>query len=319
MMRVATNAAATPRPSSKTEKTGRRKYPTSVGYWPWAFIGLLMLGVAVFYYYPIVKNIVTSFQQTNAFGGNPQWVGLANYEKLLTRPDLFSAIGNTLLYTGIVLLGIPIAVLIASMIELPGLKYKGLYRAMYFMPYLAMPMAVAQVWKIIYNGHFGLLNQFLRAIGIQDPPFWLTSPGWVMLAVASFGLWGSIGFNVIICSAGLKTIPKELYEAAAIDGASSWQQFRKITIPLLSPSIFFLTIMTTIGGFQLFDGLYALLGGTGNPAEPSSRSLVYLFYTEAFVNNDPGLGAAVAIVILCFVAAVTAIQFLVQKKWVHYV
>lgn len=303
------------RPGSRRKKRGD---PTSVGAWPWAFIGVLMLGVALFYYYPIVQNVITSFQQTNAFGGNPKWVAFENYEKLFNQPDLPSAIGNTLLYTGIVLLGIPISVFIASMIELRGLKYKGLYRAMYFMPYLAMPMAVAQVWKIVYNGHFGLINQTLRALGVQEPPFWLVEPGWVMLAVALFGLWSSIGFNVIILSAGLKSIPNELYEAASIDGASNWKQFRRITVPLLSPSIFFLTIMTTIGGFQLFDALYAMLGG-GNPAEPQSRSLVYLFYREAFVNNDQGAGAAVAIVILAFVAVITAIQFLVQKRWVHYV
>ncbi|MDU7359693.1 MAG: sugar ABC transporter permease [Propionibacteriaceae bacterium] len=306
---------AHPRPASRGKKHNN---PTSVGAWPWAFIGLLMVGVAVFYYYPIVQNIITSFQQTNAFGGDPKWVAFENYEKLFSQPDLPSAIGNTVLYTAIVLLGIPISVFIASMIELRGLKYKGLYRAMYFMPYLAMPMAVAQVWKIVYNGHFGLINQTLRAVGVQDPPFWLVRPGWVMLAVAIFGLWGSIGFNVIILSAGLKSIPNELYEAASIDGASNWKQFRTITVPLLSPSIFFLTIMTTIGGFQLFDALYAMLGG-GNPAEPQSRSLVYLFYREAFVNNDQGAGAAVAIVILAFVAVITAIQFLVQRKWVHYV
>lgn len=303
------------RPASGRKKRGD---PTSVGAWPWAFISVLMLGVAVFYYYPIVQNVITSFQQTNAFGGNPKWVAFENYEKLFNQPDLPSAIGNTLLYTGIVLLGIPISVFIASMIELRGLKYKSLYRAMYFMPYLAMPMAVAQVWKIVYNGHFGLINQTLRALGVQEPPFWLVKPGWVMLAVALFGLWSSIGFNVIILSAGLKSIPNELYEAASIDGASNWKQFRSITVPLLSPSIFFLTIMTTIGGFQLFDALYAMLGG-GNPAEPQSRSLVYLFYREAFVNNDQGAGAAVAIVILAFVAVITAIQFLVQKRWVHYV
>ena len=109
------------------------------------------------------------------------------------------------------------------MIELPGLRGKSLYRTMYFMPYLAMPMAVAQVWKLVYNGNFGLLNQFLRAVGVDNPPYWLVTPGWAMLAVALFGIWGSIGFNVIILSAGLKSIPRELYEAASIDGASTWK------------------------------------------------------------------------------------------------
>ena len=309
-------AAASPS-GSGSHRPGRPN-PTSVGAWPILFIGPLMLGIAVFYYWPIVKNIVASVQQTNAFGGNPEFVGLQNYNDLFSSPDLGSAMLNTLLYTLIVLLGIPLSVIIASMIELPGLKFKGLYRALYFMPYLAMPMAVAQVWKIVYNGQFGLLNQILCGLGASNPPFWLVTPGWALFAVALFGLWASIGFNVIILSAGLKSIPREWYEAASIDGASRWRQFWSITVPLLSPSIFFLVIMTTISGFQLFDALYAMIG-TGNPAEPRTRSLVSLFYREAFVNNDQGVGAAIAIVIFLLVAIVTFIQFLGQKKWVNYV
>ena len=248
----------------------RRRRPTSVGAWPVLFIGPLMAGVAVFYYWPIVKNLVVSLQQRNAFGGSPRWVGLQNYQDVLSSPDLGSAMANTLLYTGVVLLGIPLSVAVAAMIELPGLRGRGLYRTLYFMPYLAMPMAVAQVWKLVYNGNFGLLNQLFRALGVTDPPYWLVTPGWALLAVALFGVWGSVGFNVIILSAGLRSIPRELYEAASIDGASAWRQFRSITVPLLSPSIFFLTIMTTIGGFQLFDALFAMIG-TNNPAEPRTR------------------------------------------------
>lgn len=296
----------------------RRRRPTSVGAWPVLFIGPLMAGVAVFYYWPIVKNLVVSLQQRNAFGGSPRWVGLQNYQDVLSSPDLGSAMANTLLYTGVVLLGIPLSVAVAAMIELPGLRGRGLYHTLYFMPYLAMPMAVAQVWKLVYNGNFGLLNQLLRALGVADPPYWLVTPGWALLAVALFGVWGSVGFNVIILSAGLRSIPRELYEAASIDGASAWRQFRSITVPLLSPSIFFLTIMTTIGGFQLFDALFAMIG-TNNPAEPRTRSLVYLFYREAFVNSDQGMGAAVAVVIFACVAVVTFVQFLGQRRWVNYV
>ena len=298
-------------------RPGRRN-PTSVGAWPILFVGSLMLGIAVFYYWPIVKNIVSSLQQTDAFGRHAEFVGLQNYSDLFSSPDLSSAMLNTLLYTLSVLLGIPLSVIIASMIELPGLRFKGLYRALYFMPYLAMPMAVAQVWKIVYNGQFGLLNQILRGLGVNDPPYWLVTPGWALAAVALFGLWASIGFNVIILSAGLKSIPREMYEAASIDGASRWRQFRSITVPLLSPSIFFLVIMTSISGFQLFDALYAMIG-TGNPAEPKTRSLVSLFYREAFIDNNQGVGAAIAIVIFLLVAFVTFVRFLGQKRWVNYV
>jgi ABC transporter, permease protein len=290
----------------------------SAGAWPLLFIGPLMLGVLIFYYFPIIGNLYTSLTRSNAFGGDQKFVGLDNYSSLFSRPDLPSAMINTLFYTAVVLLAVPISVVIASLLELPSLKGRAVYRVLFFMPYLAMPVAIVQVWRLFYNGNFGLLNQALKTIGISDPPYWLSTPGVVMLAVAIFGIWGSIGFNVIILSAGLKAIPKELYEAAQIDGASSWHQFKSITVPLLTPSIFFLTIMQAIGGFQLFDALYAMLGA-GNPAANSSRSLVSLFYQEAFINNNRGAGAAVSILILALVGVVTAIQFWGQKKWVHYV
>lgn len=303
---------------ASTARTRARRSPTSSGFWPVLFVGPLLLGVLVFYYYPIFKNLWLSFTKSNAFGGNLTFVGLENYQSLLARPDLMSAIGNTLLYTAVVLLAIPISVVIASLIELPGLKFANLYRVLFFMPYLAMPTAITQVWKIVFNGNFGVLNQTAKALGIQDPPYWLSTPGFAIAAVAIFGLWSSIGFNVIILSAGLKGIPRELYEAASIDGASSVRQFASITVPLLTPSIFFLTIMQTIGGFQLFDALFAMIGSS-NPAMVHSRSLVFLFYNEAFINNDKGAGAAVAMVILLFVAVVTLIQFIGQKRWVNYV
>lgn len=295
----------------------RRRSPMSVGAWPLLFVGPLLLGVLIFYYHPIIGNLVTSFTTTNAFGGDVEFVGLDNYTELLSRPDLPSALGNTLLYTAIVLLGVPLSVVIASMIELPGLKGESLYRVLSFMPYLAIPVAIAQVWRIFFNGNFGLLNQALNAIGISDPPYWLSTPGFSMLAVAVFGIWSSIGFNVIILSAGLKGIPRELYEAAELDGASAWRQFRSVTVPLLTPSIFFLTIMQAISGFQLFDALYAMMG-QGNPAMNESRSLVYLFYNEAFVLQNKAGGAAIAMFIVVLVGIMTAFQFWAQKKWVHY-
>ena len=254
----------------------RRVNPMSVGAWPLLFIGPLMLGVLIFYYFPIIGNLYASFTKTNAFGGNQKFVGLDNYTDLLARPDLPSATVNTLFYTAVVLLAVPFSVVIASLLELPGLKGRSLYRVLFFMPYLAMPVAIVLVWRLFFNGNFGLLNQTVKALGVADPPYWLSTPGLVILAVAFFGIWASIGFNVIILSAGLKSIPKELYEAAQLDGAGAWHQFKNITVPLLTPSIFFLTIMQAIGGFQLFDALFGMLG-LNNPAAGASRSLVSLF------------------------------------------
>lgn len=295
----------------------RRGHPTSVGWWPVLFVGPLLAGVAVFYYYPIVANAWTSLTTSSAFGNNTRFVGLENYAALLDSGELGSALGNTVAYTLIVLLGIPISVVVSSLISLPGLRFSGFYRALFFMPYLAMPMAIAQVFRLVFNGDFGLVNQGLRALGVENTPYWLTTPGFALFTVAIFGLWASIGFNVIILSAGLKGIPRELYEAASLDGAGAIRQFFSVTVPLLTPSIFFLTIIQTINGFQLFDALFAMMGWT-NPALPQTRSLVYLFYHQGFIVNAKGTAAAVAMVILVLVAAVTLLQFRAQRRWVHY-
>ncbi|WNY33001.1 sugar ABC transporter permease [Curtobacterium flaccumfaciens] len=130
------------------------------------------------------------------------------------------------------------------------------------------------------------------------------------------GLWSSLGFSMIILGAGLKDIPPELYEAAELDGASRWRQFRSVTVPLLSPSIFFVVIVTTISSFQLFDLLYAILGST-NPVIPKTMSLVFYFYNAGFIDNDKGFAAAIAMVIFLLIGIVTLVQFRVQRKWVQ--
>ena len=306
----------------KTAKAPNAKVARPVkgkgGIWPWLFVAPLLSGVIVFYYYPIIKNFYLAFARSDAFGGSAKWVGLENYTDLFNRPDLASATINTIIYTLAVVASIIISVLIAALIELPGLRGVRFYRTVFFMPYLAMPIAVSQVWKIIFNGNFGLFNQMLKGLGVSNPPYWLSTPGFALAVVIFYGIWSSIGFNVIILSAGLKSIPHELYEAAAIDGAGRVKQFTAITIPLLTPSIFLLAIVTTIGGLQLFDSLFAIVG-TANPAMKDTRSLVYLFYNTAFENNDKGGAAAIAVIILVMVALVTLFQFVMQKKWVRYV
>jgi multiple sugar transport system permease protein len=284
------------------------------GPWPWLFVAPLMLGVSVFYLWPIAQTAYLSLTDSGPFGGST-FSGLENYIELVADPQLYLSLGNTLLYTAIVLLGIPIAVYLASLLNLPGLRFASLYRVLFFLPYVAMPTAVAMVWRVIFNGDFGLVNHMLALVGV-DGPYWISTPGFSMVAVAIVGLWSSLGFSLIVLAAGLKNIPPELYEAAELDGATRWGQFRSITVPLLSPSIFFVTIVTVISSFQLFDLLYAILGSS-NPVLPKSMSLVYFFYREGFVNNDKGFAAAVAMVIFLIIGLVTALQFRFQKKWVQ--
>jgi multiple sugar transport system permease protein len=284
------------------------------GFWPWLFVLPLLGGISLFFLWPIVQTFYYSFTQWGVFGGST-FIGIENYVRLLADPQLYSALGNTLLYTGIVLLGIPIAVYIASLLNTPGLRFASFYRVLFFLPYVAMPTAVAMVWRIIFNGDFGILNYVLSLVGI-DGPYWTSTPGFAMLAVAIVGLWSSLGFSMIILAAGLKNIPPELYEAAELDGATPWRRFTSVTVPLLTPSIFFVLIITIISSFQLFDLLYALLGSS-NPVLPKSMSLVYFFYSQGFVSNDKGYAAAIAMVIFVIIGLVTVLQFRLQKRWVN--
>ncbi|MGW8564675.1 carbohydrate ABC transporter permease [Isoptericola sp. NPDC055881] len=285
------------------------------GWWPVLFVLPTMFGVVLFYLWPIIQTGYFSFTEWGAFGGQT-WVGTENYARLARDPDLGTAVVNTLVYTGIVLLGIPVAMFVASLLNRPGMRFTAFYRVLYFMPYVAMPTAVAMVWRLIFNGDFGILNWALGLVGI-DGPAWTSTPGFALVAVSVVGLWTSLGFAIIILSAGLKNIPPELYEAASLDGATPWRQFRSVTAPLLTPSIFFVTVITVINGFQLFDLLYALMG-QANPAIQQTQSLVYLFYNEAFLRNDKGFAAAIAMVILLIVGAVTLLQFRMQRRWVTY-
>ncbi|MCU1528028.1 MAG: sugar transporter permease [Frondihabitans sp.] len=285
------------------------------GAWPWLFVLPLIAGVAVFYLWPVIQTAYFSLTTWGVFGGS-SFTGVVNYVRLFADPQLYSALGNTLLYTCIVLIGVPLAVWLASLLNTPGLRFAALYRVLFFLPYVAMPTAIAMVWRIIFNGDFGILNYLLKFVGITGP-YWISTPGYAMVAVAIVGLWSSLGFSMIILGAGLKSIPPELYEASELDGAKPWRQFRSITVPLLSPSIFFVLIITIIGSFQLFDLQYAILGSpTTNPVIPQSLSLVYFFYQQGFVSNDKGYAAAIAMVIFLIIGIVTLVQFRLQKRWV---
>ena len=285
------------------------------GWWPWAFVAPLFLGVCVFYLWPIVQTIYFSFTKFGVFGGQT-WIGAGNWVRLVQDPDFYRAILNTLIYSAIVLLGIPVAVFLASLINRPGLRFAALYRVLFFLPYIAMPVAISLVWRMMFNGDFGIINYVLSLVGI-DGPHWLSTPGLALISVSLVGFWGSFGLAILILGAGLKNIPTELYEAAELDGATPWRRFRSVTVPLLSPSVFFVTIITIIGSFQLFDALYAMLG-PNNPVMPATQSLVFYFYETGFVRNDKGFAAALALAILVIIGIVTLLQFRLQKRWVNY-
>ncbi|GAA1441455.1 carbohydrate ABC transporter permease [Leifsonia poae] len=302
-------------PAAGGSATRRRKSPSASPWWALLFIGPTALGLVVFYLWPTIRTFILSFTQSGAFGGST-FVGLDNYSRLVSDPDLLGALANTAIYTVIALVGIPIAVVIASLLNTKGLAGRGLYRVLYFLPVVTMPAAIALVWRMLYNGDYGILNEALRVVGIQGTS-WLTNPATALYAVALVGIWAGLGTNIVIFLAGLQSIPDTVMEAADLDGAGPVRKFFSITVPLLSPSIFFVSVISVIGSLQVFDLVYLMIGRT-NPAMPDTRTIVYLFYQAGFLDNDRGYAAAIAFLLLIIILGLTVVQFRLQKKWVHY-
>jgi multiple sugar transport system permease protein len=316
-------AVTTTRPAAvqaPPEKRRIRRDRVVEALWGYAFIAPTGIGLAIFYLWPVLQTAYFSFTKWGAFGGHT-WTGLDNYTRLLEDPEVGRALVNTLTYTVLGLVSIPLAVVFAALLNRKGLRAVGVYRTLFFLPVVTMPVAVAMVWRWLYNGDYGLINYALSLIGI-DGPNWVADPDTAMYALVVVGIWSSLGYNLIIFLAGMQAIPKEYYEAAAIDGASSVGQFFRITIPLLSPTAFFVSIISVVGSLQLFDLVYVMAGSgpaaRANPAFPRLQTVVQLFYDRAFVTNDGGYGAAIAMMLLVIIVALTVVQFRLQRRWVHY-
>ena len=223
---------------------------------------------------------------------------------------------NTIVYTGVTLISIPLAVIVAAVLNKPGLRGISIYRTLYFLPVVTLPSAVALMWRLLYSGDYGIINWFLAQVGI-DGPYWLSDPKVAIYAIGAVAVWSLIGYNMVILLAGMQAIPRDYYEAAEIDGAGGIQQFFWITVPLLTPSIFFVTVITVINALQTFDLVY-LMVNLNNPALERTETVVYLFYQRAFVDHNGGYGAAIAFILMLAVVMLTGIQFRLQKRWVHY-
>ena len=279
-----------------------------------AFIAPAFIGLAIFYLFPLVSTVVVSTQKTNPFGGG-DFVGAKNYQELFADPAFWNALGHSAVYTVISLIGIPLAIVIAALINSVS-RGKGIYRVLYFLPVITLPVAVGMVWRYLYNGDFGLINQVLGVFGIPGRA-WVADPHVALYAMAAVGIWMNLGTNIIILGSGLTAIPEEVFEASKLDGAGPGRQFFSITLPLLTPSVFFVSILTMISSLQMFDLVYVMIGND-SPALPGAQTIVHLFYQEAFVHLNQGYGAAIAIVLLMIIMAITAIQFKLQKRWVFY-
>src|SRR5699024_333751 len=236
-----------------------------------------------------------------------EFTGLKNWIDLLESGAVPRALVNTLLYTAMVLLGIPISIYIASLLNRPGLRFAAFYRVLFFAPFVSMQAAIALVWGMIFNSQYGILNQFLGIFGI--PPVYWTSTEWVaLIAIGIVGIWSTLGFNIIILGAGLRSIPAEMYEAARIDGASNWRQLLSITVPLLSPGIVSVAVLRVIGGVDLFLVLFFVIAQC-NPPRGDTQSIVPLFPRARSLANATGAVPAIAIRPLLIMGLLPVFEF----------
>ncbi len=270
-----------------------------------------LIGFLVFMFVPIIMSFGISFTNWDGFN-EIQFVGIDNFKKMFLDEGFRISLKNTLYYS---VFFVPLT-LVAALLAAAGLNcnIKGIkfYRTAFFLPYITATVAVVVVWQLLYHPSMGPINSFLMAIGIENPPKWLSSSKWAMPAVIITSVWKNVGYYMIIFLAGLQGISAELYEAADLDGADSLQKFWYVTIPLLRPIIFFVSIITVINSFKVFDMVYMLTnGGPGR----ATNVLVYSIYTEGFRKYNFGYASAMAYVLFLMIMVVTMIQFRGEKKW----
>jgi len=281
----------------------------------WAFLAPALLLIAVFFFLPVLAALLLSFTDFDIYAlgdlDRLRFVGFSNYLHLLQSPLFWTALGNTCYF---VVVGGPLSVAVslgaALMVNSRLTRFPGLFRTAFFLPVVTTLVAVAVVWRYLYHPRYGLLNYALSLLGI-DPIDWLGDPDWAMPAIVLLAVWKNFGFNMIIFIAGLQTIPTQLYEAARIDGAGVWREFRYITLPLLGPTFLFVALMTMIGYFQVFAEPYVMTQGG-----PANRTLtvVLLMYEEGFRWWNMGYASAMAFVLFALILAGTALQLKLRRR-----
>ena len=272
----------------------------------WSFIAPNFIGFLIFTLVPVVFSLILAFMKWDSFS-TPEFVGLQNFTRMLSDDTFWISLKNTFLYTiGVVPLTLICSLGLAILLnqKIKGVKF---FRTAFFFPYVTSLVAIAVVWSMLFHPTMGPINQFLRVV-IENPPGWLSSSDWALTAIIIVSVWRGMGYYMILYLAGLQGISKELYEAAAMDGANKWKQFIHITVPALRPTTFFVTIMLLINCFKIFDLVQVMTdGGPGR----ATNVLVYQVYSEAFVKFNFGYASAIAMVLFVIVLVITVIQF----KW----
>lgn len=276
----------------------------------WIFLTPALLVLGVFFLLPVLAGLALSLTDYDLYAladiHNLRFVGLHNYWELLQRPLFWAALGHTLYF---VVVGVPLSIAVslgaALLLNSPLTGFKPFFRAALFAPVVTTVVAVAVIWRYLFNPKYGVIDYVLVHLGVH-PIDWLGDPHWAMPMIILFAVWKNFGYNMIILLAGLQAIPADLYEAARIDGASAWRQFRHITLPMLKPVMLLVGILTVSGYFQLFAEPYVIT--EGGPLQ-STVSVLYLMYEEGFKWWNLGTASAVAFLLFAIMFAVTALMW----------
>src|SRR5688572_27367848 len=308
-------------PSRNSQLAARNSYQSMAGLrrkealTAYLFIAPTMLGYLAFIARPMVSSLGMSLYVWGIVS-SPQFIWLENYAFLIQDPGFRTALRNTMTFAVLVVslnLVVALALAVALQRTLPTiLRYY--YRTAFFLPMVTSMASISIVLGFLFHKELGIINYYLGLLGIPPAP-WLTSTSWALFTIVLATVWKSFGFDLILFIAGIQNVPRHLYEAAEIDGANGWHQFWRITLPLLSPTIFFAVVVGLISSFQVFDQAFIMTrGGPGD----ATRTIVMVIYDDAFATLRMGYGSAIATVLFLMILSLTIVQFRVSSKWVHY-
>lgn len=278
----------------------------------WLFVSPALIGFGIFTFGAILYSLYLSFTDYNLLG-SPEWLGLENYIRAFTNDQYFyQYFGNTF-YFALVLVPVVlvISLFLAILINKKVGKIAKAYRVALFLPSITSTVAVSMVWLWIFNPDMGIMNNFLTAIGFHNPPMWLSDPEWSKPALIIMRVWQMSGYYMLLFLAGLQTIPETLYEAAEVDGASSWQKFRRITVPMLSNTTFVVVILLVIESFNMFESIFVMT--EGGPLG-STSTIMYYIYEQGFMSYNMGYASALAWIFFALILVFTLIQFRFRRE-----
>lgn len=292
----------------------RRRLRDRDGFWAFMMLSPNLVGFLMFTVFPVLASLFLSFTSYDILTP-PEWVGLYNYEEMFIYDKIVGqVVRNTLIYTASV---VPIGIFLSLMLALAldqKIKFVRVFRSAFFMPVITSAVAVSLVWQWLYNPDFGLLNAFLKMVGVTEPPAWLNSQVYALPAVIVTSIWKNLGYNMLLFLAGLQNISTTYYEAADLDGANGFQKFIHVTWPLLSPTTFFVFVMSVISSFQVFDLVQLMTrGGPGR----ATSTLVHYIYQNGFKFFYMGYASALAYLLFAMVMVITLINMTLQKKVVY--